>query len=69
MNLRFEPGPKIENFKGVLMFYTRKEAADHAAGLGWPKNSARKAMLPFGRVRYVVSDPHGNVILEDCSNA
>ena len=63
MKTRHEPNPTITNSDGILFFYTRREAANHAASIGWPKNSARKVSLPFGRVRYCISDPHCNVLL------
>jgi hypothetical protein len=66
MELRHEPKPTITDTYTIahgLFFYTRKEAADHANSIGWPKNSARKVMLPFGRVRFVVSDPHMNILM------
>ena len=53
---------------GVPLFQAGEgtdRAAAHAASIGWPKNSARKVMLPFGRVRFVLSDPHNNILLFD----
>ena len=70
MELRHEPNPKItdiDTIKRMVAFYTRREAAAYAASIGWPKNSARKVSLPFGRVRFVLSDPHNNIILMETS--
>jgi len=63
MNMRHEPNPKIANIEGILFFYTRHEAAAYAVSIGWPKSSARKVTLPFGRQRFVISDDHCNVLL------
>jgi len=66
MEIRYEPGPKITNtdtIKRMIAFYTRKEAADYATSIGWPKNSARKVTLPFDRQRWVISDDHMNIVL------
>lgn len=63
MKTRHEPNPKITNIDGILFFYTRKEAGDYAVSIGWPRMSSRKVTLPFGRVRFVVSDDHCNVLL------
>ena len=68
MELRHEPNPKITNvdtIKRMVAFYTRKEAADYAASIDWPKSSARKVALPFGRERWVISDDHLNIILTE----
>lgn len=68
MELRHEPNPKITNvdtIKRMASFYTRKEAADYAASIGWPKSSARKVILPFGRERWVISDDHLNIVLAE----
>lgn len=66
MELRHEPNPKItdpDTIERGLFFYTRREATSHAVTIGWPKSSARKISLPFGRVRFVLSDEHLNIIL------
>src|SRR5215472_4584869 len=68
MKLRHEPNPKITNIdtiKRMVAFYTRNEAADYAASIGWPKSSARRIDLPFGRVRWVISDDHLNIVLKE----
>lgn len=68
MELRHEPNPKITNvdtIKRMVSFYTRKEAADYAASIGWPKSSARKVTVPFGRERWVISDDHLQIILSE----
>jgi hypothetical protein len=68
MELKWEPHPKItdvDTIKRMVAFYTRKEAANYAASIGWPKNSARKVFLPFGRIRFVISDEHCNIIMAE----
>lgn len=70
MELRHEPNPKItdtDTISRARFFYTRKEAADYAASIGWPKNSARLVHLPYGRSRWALSDPHMNILLIDPS--
>jgi len=68
MELKHEPNPKIvdvDTIKRMVAFYTRREATAFAASIGWPKNSVRKVSLPFGRVRYVISDDHCNILMSE----
>ena len=72
MTLKHVLSPSItdpEVISSAMFFYTRKEAATYAASIGWPKKSARMVALPFGRVRFVVSDDHCNVILHEQKRA
>ena len=70
MELRHEPSSTItdlDTIKRALVFYTRKEAADYAKSIGWPKSSARLIHLPHGRQRWAISDDHLNIILAEKS--
>lgn len=46
----------------MMFFYTKREAADAAVKIGWSKSSALRINLPFGHVRYGISDDHCNVL-------